>query len=94
MRKKGRGECEGLKKEGERFSKKCHDVGREFENPEIRANFFGGDVKALNYIDNAINVGMPPIFHAHPHTISIHNNASPKCKNPPKEDPTCKNWGY
>ena len=49
---------------------------------------FGGDVNALSYIDNAINVGMPPIFHAYHNTMSMHNNASPKNfyrKSPPEK---------
>ena len=63
-------------------------MGRGSEHPEVRAIFFGGDVNDLTYIDSAINVGMPPIFHAHPNTISMHNNASPESfyqKSPPEK---------
>ena len=68
--------------------RRCHDMKRDFETPEVRAICFGGDVNALSYIDNAINIGMPPIFHAYPNTMSMHNNASPKNfyrKSPPEK---------
>ena len=70
------------------LGRKCHDIGRDFENPEVRGILFGGDVNDLTYIDNAIDVGMPPIFQANWNSISMHNNASPKSlyqKSPPKK---------
>ena len=70
------------------LGRKCHDIGRDFENPEVRGILFGGDVNDLIYIDNAIDVGMPPIFQANWNSISIYNNASPKSlyqKSPPKK---------
>ena len=68
------------------MGRNCHFM--DFENPESDLFMFDGSVNVLAYIDDAINIGIKPIFNAHPNTISMHNNASPESfyqKSPPEK---------